>query len=412
MKAPIILYKLLLASPAGRSPFVYKECNGNSIMKVRAWKYRLYPSKTREKELNSYLHECKTLWNRLLGYVKEYHEETKRFPTRRQLHLKTKETPIFSQVAQNVADRLAKSLIGVIVRKRAGIKAGFPRFKPIERMKSFTYPQFGFKLGNKLELSGMGSIPIKKHREVQGKIKTLTIKKSPSGNWFAVFTSEIEGEAAPKKQGPSAGLDLGVEHFAYLSDGEIVENPRHLKNAEEKMKGAQRRLSEKKKGSKNRGKARLKVAIAYEKLANRRRDFLHKTSRKLVEKYSFIAMEDLNTAEMAKGFLAKSILDCSWAEFSGMLRYKAEEAGCEVVLVNPANTTSRCSSCGLVQKKLLAERWHKCACGASMHRDLNAAINILARATPGIGGSHTCGEETSTRQKWASIFYEAGSPAL
>ncbi|MEW5996734.1 MAG: transposase [Candidatus Micrarchaeota archaeon] len=146
-------------------------------------------------------------------------------------------------------------------------------------------------------------------------------------------------------------------------------------------------------------KAKLKAAVAYEKLPNRRRDFLHKTSRKLVEKYSFIALENLDTKGMARGFLAKSILDCGWAEFSGMLRYKAEEAGCEVVLVEPAHTTQMCSNCGSVQKKSLAERWHSCACGASMHRDLNAAINILRRATSGIWGSNACEEETSTHYK-------------
>ncbi|MCX6768649.1 MAG: RNA-guided endonuclease TnpB family protein, partial [Candidatus Micrarchaeota archaeon] len=285
-------------------------------------------------------------------------------------------------------------------------------FKPIERMKSFTYPQFGFKLDKRLLLSGIGEIQIKKHREIAGTIKTLTIKRMPSGKWFAIFTSETEQDPIPKKQGSPIGMDLGVEHFAYLSDGTAIENPRHLKYSEERLGKVQQRLSSKRKGSKNRRKARLKVAIGHEKLANKRRDFLHKISRKLVEKYSFIAIENLNVEKMAKGFLAKSILDCGWAEFSSILAYKAEEAGCEVVLVNPANTTSECSRCGAVHKKSLAERLHKCACGASMHRDLNAAINILKRATAGHAGSQASGEETSTHQKRASVFYEGGSPGI
>ena len=313
-----------------------------------------------------------------------------------------------------MADRLAKALKGVIARKRAGAKAGFPRFKPIERMKSFTYPQFGFEFDSRLELSSIGEIPIRKHREIKGKIKTLTIKKSPSGKWFAVFTSEAENALPCRKEGPTAGIDLGIEYFAYLSNGTTVENPRHLKKAGQTLKEAQRKLSRKKKAGKNRRKAKLKVAAAYEKLANRRRDFLHKLSRKLVEKYSFIAMESLNIKGMAKGFLAKSILDCGWAEFLGMLRYKAEDAGCEIVLVNPAHTTQKCSSCGSVRKKALAERQHRCSCGASMHRDLNAAINILRRATVGHTGSNASGEETSTHYKSdrASIFNEGGSPVL
>ena len=263
-------------------------------------------------------------------------------------------------------------------------------------MKSFTYPQFGFKLREKLELSGIGSIAIKKHRNIQGKIKTLTIKKTHSGKWYAIFTSEIEGKLPPKKEGMPVGIDLGIEHFAYCSDGESIENPRNLKQLEQRLMARHRQLSKKKKGSKNRRKVRIKVAIAYENLVNKRKDFLHKISRKLVKKYSFIALENLNVLGMARGFLAKHVLDCSWSEFLSMLTYKAEGAGCEVVLVEPAHTTQECSSCGLVLKKSLAERWHDCSCGAFMHRDLNAAINILNRATSGIGESQACGEEAAT----------------
>ena len=383
-------------------------------MRMRAWKFRLYPSEQQENLLDSHLEKCKNLWNSLLEQSKRHYQEKGKFPTRNQLNAFTRGTPLFSQVAQNVADRLAKSMLGVVVRKRAGMKVGFPRFKALERMKSFTYPQFGFKLDKHLILSGIGKIQIRKHRKIQGFIKTLTIKKFSSGKWFAIFTSVAEEDHVPKNRGVPVGIDLGIEHFAYLSNGAVIENPGYLKSAERMLREKQRRLFGKKMGSQNRRKARAKVAVSYEKLTNKRRDFLHKTSRKLVEKYSFIAMERLNVAGMARGFLAKSVLDCGWAEFSGMLRYKAEEAGCEVVLVNPANTTSECSSCGLVQRKSLAERWHNCACGASMHRDLNAAINILNRATLGHRGSNACGEETSTSYKHngASIFCEAGSPAL
>jgi putative transposase len=385
--------------------FVYYCPFGNNFMgDVRAWRYRIYPSKYQQEALASHLYECKNLWNALLEYVKKHYDETGKFPARKELYFKTKGSPLFSQVGQNVADRLVKSLKVMLAKKKTGKKAGFPRFKSIERAKSFTYPQFGFSLNGILELSGIGAIPIKKHRNMQGKVKTLTIKKSPSGKWFALFTTELEITKPKKKEGPKTGIDLGVEYFAYLSDGTVVENPRHLKNAEQKLSIEQRKLSRKKRGGKNRRKARLKVAIAYEKLTNRRRDFLHKISRKLVNKYSFIAMENLNIAALAGGFLAKFVRDCSWAEFAGMLRYKAEEAGCEVVLVDPAHTTQLCSNCGHVQKKSLAERWHSCLCGASMHRDLNAAINILQRATSGTEERNACGEE--------HIFNETGSPRL
>ncbi|MDD5172256.1 MAG: RNA-guided endonuclease TnpB family protein [Candidatus ainarchaeum sp.] len=365
----------------------------------RAWRYRLYPSKVQEEKLNSYLCECKDLWNSLLKYTKTCYDETGKFPTRKELYLLTKKWPLFAQVAQNVADRLSKSLRGMLLKKKAGKRAGFPRFKPIERIKSFTYPQFGFRLAERLKLSGIGSISIKKHRDITGTIKTLTIKRIPSGKWFAIFISEVEAPEVTRKTGTRVGLDLGIETFAQLSDRSKIENPRYLKLAEERLKLIQRRMSKKKKGSMNKVKARKDVAVAHEKLTNKRRDFLHKVSHFLVNQYALIAMEALNTEGLARGFLAKEVLDCSWAEFSSMIRYKAEEAGCEVVFVNPANTTSTCSSCGRIHKKVLAERWHTCACGADMPRDLNAAINILNRATGGTPGCQACGEETSTDYK-------------
>ena len=377
---------------------------------MRAWKYRVYPSKLQQEKLDSYLYECKNLWNNILDHTKKYYDETGKFPSRKELYLKTKGDALFSQVAQNVADRLVKSLRGIVARKKAGGKVGFPRFKSIERVKSFTYPQFGFKLGEKLELSGIGNVAIKKHRELKGRIKTLTIKKMPSDKWFVIFTSEIDRPAFRKKLGPAAGVDLGIESFAYLSDGTSIENPKNLKLTEQKLKDFQREIARKKRGSKNRRKARLKAALAYERLVNKRRDFLHKTTRRLVDSYSFLALENLNVAGLARGFLAKHVLDCSWAEFARMLRYKAEEAGCEVVLVNPAHTTQMCSHCGLIQKKSLAERRHDCPCGAAMHRDLNAAINILNKATGGTPASQACGEETatgSTNQQVSSLKQEA-----
>jgi putative transposase len=357
---------------------------------MRAWKFRLYPSKLQRQELDRYLSECKSLWNKLLEFVKEHYHETGKFPRRAQLHLLTKEGTIHSQVAQNVDQRLLKSLTGMLSRKKAGKKPGFPRFKSLDRIKSFTYPQSGFKLEEKLRLSGIGSIAIKKHRDIIGKIKTLTIKKSPSGKWYALFTSVVEPNHPKKNQGPMAGLDLGIKQFAHLSDDTVIENPRHLKKSEERLKQRHKSHSMKQRGGSNRRKAKLRLGYAYEKLTDTRRDFLHKLSRKLVENYSLLALENLSVAHMARGFFAKHVFDCSWAKFLSMLHYKAEGASCEVVLVDAAHTTQECSSCGQIQKKTLAERWHDCPCGASMHRDLNAAINILARATGGTLGSQAC----------------------
>jgi len=261
-------------------------------------------------------------------------------------------------------------------------------------------------LGEKLHLSGIGDIAIKKHRDLDGTIKTLTIKKSPSGKWYAIFISEVEVKPPKRKEQREVGIDLGVEHFAHLSDDTIIENPRHLKKAEDRLKKRHKALSNKQKGSRNRRKARLRLGHSFEKLTDARRDLLHKLSRKLVDSYSLLALENLNVADMARGFLAKHVLDCGWAEFLSMLTYtrgngvpgapcpedkwEAEGAGCEVVLVDAAHTTQECSGCGQIHKKTLSERWHECPCGASMHRDLNAAMNILARATGGTLGSQAC----------------------
>ncbi len=353
------------------------------MKRIRSWKFRIYPSNDQEKELQNYLYECKNIWNNLLEYTKHCYAKTGKLPTEYQLKCLTrKKSPIFSQVAQNVAGRLSKAITGMLAKKKKGKNAGFPRFKPLERMKSFTYPQFGFRLNEQLLLSKIGEIQIKQHRDVKGKIKTLTIKQMPSHKWYALVTSEVEITPGCNK-GAKVGIDLGIENFGHLSNDSVIMNPRHLKKAAQKLKQAQKLFSEKRKGSKNRTKSKLRVARAYEKVANNRRDFLHKTSRKLVDSYSLIAMEDLNVKGLGKGFLAKHVLDCSWAEFSRMLHYKAEEAGSEVVLVAPAYTSQECSSCGSIRKKTLAERWHKCSCGADMHRDLNAAKNILKRATGG-----------------------------
>lgn len=366
------------------------------------YRFRIYPSKEQERQLQSCLNDSRNLWNSLLKFVIKHYEETEKFPTRTQLHLLTKNREnLYSQAAQNVADRLVKSLKIMIAKKKMGKKVGFPRFKPMGRTKSITYPQCGFKIWNRLRISKIGDIQIKKHRKIRGKIKNLTLKNTPSGKWYAIFTTAIEVMPSPKTANlkTETGMDLGIENFAYLCDGRIIENPRHLKNSNERLKQTHKELSRKKKESENGKRARLKLAHVHEKIMNRRADFLHKTSRILVDSYSLIAMEDLNVSRLSKGFLAKHVLDCSWAEFKRMLHYKAEEAGSEVILVDPAYPSQECSSCGSIQKKTLAERQHKCSCGADMHRDLNAAKNILKRATGGAPGSNACEEETSTHGK-------------
>ena len=306
------------------------------------------------------------------------------------------------------------------------MKGGFPRFKSINRVKSLHYLQFGFSLNTgkkKLKVSPFGEINIKLHRSVEGTIKTLTLKRESSGKWYAIFTVEAETNPIQNNSGSQVGLDLGLINFAVLSDGTTVKNPRHLRKYEDILKKKQQDLSFKKKGGKNRIKAKRKLAILHERVRNTRKDFLHKLSRQLVHSHSLIALEDLASQEMAEKRFGKSINDVGWSIFTNILSYKAEEAGCEVLFVNPKNTSKDCSRCGVEVSKELHERQHNCpSCGLSIDRDLNAAINILNRclkaklsdrqetkfpgATAGIAGSNACedGIKVSSVKQEAHAF--------
>ena len=307
-----------------------------------------------------------------------------------------KNTGLYSQVAQTLSHRLQKALWRMVRMRKRGKECGYPRFKNIDRMKSLNYPQSGFDLDKKLKVTPFGEISIKKHREIEGKVKTLTLKREPSGKWFATFSVEQERKEPRINNREQVGMDLGLIKFAVLSDGKIVKNPRHLKQHEEKLAQLQKQLSNKKRDSKNRRRAKLRVARLHEKVSNTRADFLHKTSTLLVNNYSLIALEQLASKEMSGQNFGKSINDAGWGMFANMISYKAEDAGCKIVFVDPKNTTQECSNCHDIVKKEISDRIHDCPfCGLNMDRDLNAAKNILIRATVGQTGSNACGDETA-----------------
>lgn len=286
---------------------------------------------------------------------------------------------VHSQVLQNVSKRIGDAYTNFFARKQLGLKAGLPRFKKYGRIKSFTYPQSGFKVeGKKLALSKIGSINIKLHRPIRGAVKTLTVKRMPSGKWFAAFSCIIE-EQPKSKIFKDVGVDVGLNSFAVLSDGKRIENPRFYRTQENRLKRLQRRLSGAKKGSGNRGKLRIKVARLHEKIESCRRDFLHKASRRIADAYRAVYVEDLQIGNMVQNrCLAKSICDAGWGEFVRMVAYKEEESGGQLVKVNPNGTTQQCSGCGERVEKSLSDRVHECPhCGLVLDRDLNASRNIL-----------------------------------
>jgi len=356
-------------------------------MPHRMYKYRLYPSKSQTKILEEKLELCRTTHNYLLNHCKQ--QKNGNIPTQFDLNkllttqkrVKPELFTVHSQVLQNIAKRIKDAYTNFYARRKAGLKAGLPRFKKPERYRSITYPQYGFQIeGKKLRLSKIGNIRIRQHREIRGQVKTLTVKRMPSGKWYACFSCLVEMQSL-EKPFKDVGVDVGLYSYAVFSDGNLIENPRYLRKEEKKLARLQRRLSRKRKGSRNGEKCRVKVARLHEKIENRRNDFLHKASRQIADTYETVYVEDLRISNMVYNHcLAKSISDASWGRFAGMIAYKAEGAGGRLIKVNPRNTSQLCSQCGEIVKKNLSIRLHECpACGLVMDRDRNGALNVLKR---------------------------------
>ena len=351
-----------------------------------AYKFRLYPNKLQEAQLDLTLDTCRHLYNTALadrknayeteGISRSYEDQAA------MLTIEKKEgnfQGVFSQVLQDVLRRLDKAFKAFFRRVKSGEKPGYPRFKGVGWYKSFAYPQAGFKLeGSKLTLSKIGSIRVFKHREVEGKIKTCTIKKDNLGQWYAILVTEID-DPKPIEPNTAIGVDVGLKSLVTLSTGETIEYPKYYVKAEQKLAVAQRNLSRKKKGSANRRKAKIRVAKIHRRVQNLRDEFLHQVSRKLVDSADIVVFENLNISGMLKNHhLAKHIQDHSWGKLIQFTQSKAAKAGKVVELVNAAYTSQKCSGCGFRVPKTLADRVHRCpSCGLEMDRDLNASINIL-----------------------------------
>ncbi len=399
-------------------------------MSRKAFKFRLYPTKKQEKVLFWTLARCRELYNAALSERKDSYQAHQRttvsqnqetgqvvvatmiasqkvktvtyLQQKRDLpdikDLREEYQNIHSQVLQDVLLRLKRAFDGFFRRIEQGQDPGFPRFQGRNRYNSFTYPQGGYSLTHDSHvcLSKIGSIKVKLHREMEGTIKTATVKYE-AGQWSIVFSCEVaQPEPLPPVEG-EVGIDLGITHFAALSDGTFIESPRYYRKAQKTLARRQQAVSRKKRGSHRRAKAGKLVGKAHRKIANQRRDFHHKQARKLVQDHQTIVFEELQITNIskrakpkqdengkylpngaaAKSGLNKSILDAGWGQFQQIVSYKAECAGREVLKVNPRYTSQVCSQCGTVKKKSLDERWHSCECGCELDRDTNAALNIL-----------------------------------
>lgn len=362
----------------------------------KTFQYRLYPTRGQKQALQITLNACRWVYNETLATRKNAYEHKGKSPslyeTSKLLPGWKKDKPeltnAHSQCLQNAQLRVDLAFKAFFRRVKAGEEPGYPRFKGFNRYDSFTFPQpsVGYKpKDGRLKIFKVGAVKIKLHRNLEGKIKNLTIHKTATSKWFACFSCEVE----PKPLKPIdtvVGVDVGLESFATLSTGKKIPNPRFFKTDEKKIAKTQCRIDKATKGKPQKPKARRAVALAYEKTTNRRKDFAHKLSLALVKKYGFIAFEKLEIQKMQKnGFkgIRKSIGDVAWGKFMQFTVYKAENAGRTVAFVAPRNTSKRCSRCGQLVEKKLSDRVHRCPCGLVMDRDKNAAINILALGLQG-----------------------------
>ncbi|HKV57409.1 MAG TPA: transposase [Ktedonobacteraceae bacterium] len=354
----------------------------------KTFQYRIFPNKKQVKALEATLEECRWLYNHLLekrraAFEQEnqslsLYQQQETFSMLKQEHPSLK--GVHSQVLQNVAVRIDLAFKAFFRRCKAGEKPGYPRFRGKGRYDSFTFPQSGFSLthDNRMCLSKIGSIKMVYHRPVRGKIKTLTIHKSSTGKWYVSLSCEGEPERLEDVSN-AVGIDVGVKTFATLSDGQEIENPRFFRQEEKALAKVQRKHSRLAKGTPERRTHRKVIARVHERIAWRRQNFTHQQSRKIVNQFGIICVEDLNVNRMVHNHcLAKSISDVAWSAFFDQLSRKAEEAGRELKRINPAYTSQMCSRCGHRQKMPLSERTYHCPCCLLViDRDLNASLNIL-----------------------------------
>lgn len=356
----------------------------------KTFQYRLCPTRAQEAAMQLTLGRCRELYNAGLEERREAYRrcgvslgaasQQAQLPAIKQV--RPEYADLDAQLLQDVLQRLDRAFGGFFRRLKTRQQAGYPRFQGRDRYDSFTFKQTGWKVKDgRLSLRGIGAVQVRWSREVLGTVKTVTIRRD-ADQWSVCFSCMWEApDVLADSARPAIGVDVGMQYFASLSDGTHIENPRHLRAGEALLTRRQQALSRKQRGGTRRKKAKLLVAKAHRAIRNQRKDFHHKTARALVTAYSLIAVEDLRIRNMVRNqSLAKAISDAGWGHFITVLSSKAAEAGCVVTAVNPAGTSQVCSGCGACVPKTLECRWHSCEqCGCSLHRDVNAARNILAR---------------------------------
>ncbi len=351
---------------------------------LNATRIRLYPTAEQQQKLAVQFGCARWVWNNALDLTQQtyretgkglsYHALAVRLPRLKQEFEWLKDA--HSQVLQQSLQNLACAFDNFFAKR-----AKYPRFKKKHHRQSIQYPQSVKLNGNRIYLPKVGWVKCIVHREITGAFKTVTVSKNACGQFHAAILTDDAMPLPPvSAEGKAIGIDVGLLDLAVTSDGSKFSNPRHLKSAERNLKRKQRNLSRKQKGSNRRAKARCLVARAHQRVADTRRDYLHKLSRRIVNENQVVVVEDLNVKGMVKNpNLAKSISDAGWGTFTSFLAYKCEREGKAFIRTNRWFPSSKaCSACGHVCDKMGLEvrHWVCSHCGASHDRDVNAARNI------------------------------------
>jgi putative transposase len=382
----------------------------------RAYKFRIYPTAGQASRAAQCLRDHQQLYNAALEERREawrmrkagirYGQQSAQLKEIRGLDPDQGRWSFSSQ--QATLRRLDKAMAAFYRRCKAGEKrVGYPRFKALDRWDSVEWPSDGdgcrWKPGTgRVYLQGVGHVRVHQHRPVQGRVKTISLKRE-GRRWYVVLSCDDVPACPLPAAGREVGVDVGVARFATVSDGEIIASPRFTRESAGELAAAQRSLARKKRGSANRRRAKAKVAQVHRRIRNRRADFHHKTARALVRECDVIALEDLRIANMvrsasgtpekpgtnvaAKSSLNRSILDAGWGQFTSILIGKAEEAGRRIVLVDPRHTSINCHQCGA---RCTRPRQETVICPehGAIDADVNGAINIASRAGLGSGQAH------------------------